>query len=832
MIKKVIRLKINGKEIEAEAGMTILECARKNNIFIPSLCMLEGLTAMAGCRLCLVEIKGLPNWVPACQTLIEEGMEVITSSEQLENLRRSVFELILSEHPYFCLLCSEKLSCEDLKITMSKTLEPGGCIFCPKDGECELQKVAEYLNLKTQSYKYEDRGLQPWLKDPFITHNPNLCILCGRCVRVCEEIRGEGILSFLHRGLQTAIGTFFNKTLIQADCSFCGACVDVCPTAAFGEKGLSAAKGKKPERISFFCPLCSSACELEAEIIENGFIRKIIPASEDKPPFMSGCVRGRFGLRELLPASAGNFSQLIEGGKRERQSERKENIEKAAANLQSLKPQEIAFVFSGDFYLTKIIEFLELARALQVSQIFWYYPENFFTRIIQFEKEQLVNIISLSSSWQDLSGFRSFLVLDSDLKDDVPLFWIEVNHILRENSGLILIDSGKNRTSQKARVKIQCGPGREFLVLLSILKLVAEKSGLSFYSGFTHLLGELSQISVDRLAEASGAGVEEMKKAATLLLEQRPAAFIFGERFLRQKVWANNLRALYNLALLLEAKIFPLSSRINELALVKLEENYPLKIISNLGILEKEIEEEKIKVLYVLGDLPLRIKPHFLLVQNKFKTELAASADIFLQDVPLLEEKGYLIDFAGRMKGNLRPGNGTEIFLDEIFNQLASSLEVKINFTQKALLEKIAAFRAKETSAKENENKFLELSEDLKSIRELDLQRKEAASSELLIIIQRNADNYGGMAFPEISAGFRQIRDDCRLWISSEDAERLQLSNGEKIELETEAGNFPAIVKIDYGLKRGVASIQPILNQSFWSEVFPSGVIRGKIYKK
>ncbi|MGB9765100.1 MAG: 2Fe-2S iron-sulfur cluster-binding protein [Candidatus Saccharicenans sp.] len=838
MNQKRIKLKINGQEVEARPGLTVLECARQNNIFIPSLCELEGLTAFAGCRLCLVEIKGQPSLVPACQNIVEEGMEVVTSSEQLENLRRSIFELILSEHPYFCLLCSEKSTCEELKITLAKAEEPGGCIFCPKDGQCQLQKVAEYLKIKTQSYEYKDRGETLWTRDPFITHNPNLCVLCGRCVRVCEEIRGEGVLSFVYRGLQTSIGTFFNQTLLEADCSFCGACVDVCPTAAFMEKGLTAARGQKLKRVRFVCPLCSSGCQLEAEFLESGLIRKISPVSEDKPAFESGCARGRFGLRELLNDSKDNLKALIktEGGQVEISD--REAIRKAASAIRAFRPDEIAFVLSGEFYLNKILSFLEIARACGASQVFWLYPENFLTRIKQFSDKEQVNLIKFLSDWASLPEAGCYLIIDSDPKEEEPVFWLELNQRIRRGSEMIVLDSAPSRLQRSARVRLQCQPGQEYLVLLAILKLVNEELGVSFYPGFNKLVGDLGRLSIPEVERASGIEIESLKKTAELLLGHPPSVIVFGERFLRQEHWAESLRVLWNLALRLEAVLMPISSRINELVIPELVGKYSLRIEPDLNLLEQEIKEQKIRMLYLLGDLPLEIKPEFLLVQNVFKTGLALKADIFLPDSSGFEERGYLVDFAGKIKINPGQKNGDNRSSEKLFGLLAEELGLKLEIGKEAQAEELQKkvlteiFYKNENGKKEPKKKYLMIKEDLELWLSQNLKLGRNNHEELTIIIQSNQDHYGGIAFSEISPAFRQIRNPRSLRLNPEDADRWLLEEGEEVEVITELGNFEATVKIDSGLKPGVASIRPYLNNSFWLNCFSAGLIKGKIIKK
>ncbi|MDH4219914.1 MAG: 2Fe-2S iron-sulfur cluster-binding protein, partial [Candidatus Aminicenantes bacterium] len=185
-----MKLIIDGKQLEAEGHKTILEAAQENNIFIPSLCDHPQLTPFGGCRLCIVEIKGRKGFAPSCSTYPEESMEVKTDSVKLRRLRKQIMGLILSEHPDACLICSEKENCDEYKSTIRKVGEVTGCVLCPNNGRCELQDVVEAVRIEKIDFPSLYRDYEVRKDDPFFDRNYNLCILCGRCVRVCHEIRG------------------------------------------------------------------------------------------------------------------------------------------------------------------------------------------------------------------------------------------------------------------------------------------------------------------------------------------------------------------------------------------------------------------------------------------------------------------------------------------------------------------------------------------------------------------------------------------------------------------------------------------------------------------
>jgi len=211
----LINIKINGKDIQVEAGTTVLQAAKKVGVEIPTLCHmnLHDLNIEhnpGGCRICVVEVAGRRNLAPACVTKVTEGMEVKTHTMRVLNARKTVLELILSDHPFECLTCA-------------------------KNGTCDLQKLAQDLGVRELHYQGEQTSYKED-NSPSIIRDMDKCIMCRRCETMCNEVQTCGVLSGINRGFSAVVAPAFEQDLIQSPCTFCGQCVAVCPTGALTER--------------------------------------------------------------------------------------------------------------------------------------------------------------------------------------------------------------------------------------------------------------------------------------------------------------------------------------------------------------------------------------------------------------------------------------------------------------------------------------------------------------------------------------------------------------------------------------------------------------------
>jgi formate dehydrogenase major subunit len=288
---KLVTLTIDGQEVQAPEGTSVMRAAAEAGVKIPRLCATDQLEAFGSCRLCLVQIEGMKGLPASCTTPVAQGMKVTTQNPQIAAVRRGVMELYISDHPL-------------------------DCLTCPANGHCELQDMAGVVGLREVRYGYEGENHLDAVKDesnPYFTFDPSKCIVCSRCVRACDERQGTLALTIQGRGFGSTVAASQDEPFMDSECVSCGACVQACPTATLSEKTLIE-KGQAEHSAVTTCAYCGVGCSFRAEMQGEELVR-MVPNMNGMANHGHSCVKGRFAIgyathpdRVLKPAIRAKIS--------------------------------------------------------------------------------------------------------------------------------------------------------------------------------------------------------------------------------------------------------------------------------------------------------------------------------------------------------------------------------------------------------------------------------------------------------------------------------------------------------------------------------------------
>lgn len=282
-----MNITINNIQLQVASGLTILETAKSQGIDIPTLCHSECLSLAGACRLCVVEVDGSKKLLAGCVTPVTEGMIIYTDSPKVVEARKTILELLLANHPLDCLTCE-------------------------KSGTCSLQEYCYKYGVKTSSFLGEKHEYSIDESNPYIIKDNNKCILCGKCVRACAEIKEANILDFTQRSIHTKVTTAFDKPMAESDCVSCHNCIAVCPVGALTARELKG-KGRHWQLTTetVTCSFCEEGCQFY--LYKKGD-KTIGVGAKEPAPGKKMCLKGRLGLNYLYNEECPPKAQIKKDG--------------------------------------------------------------------------------------------------------------------------------------------------------------------------------------------------------------------------------------------------------------------------------------------------------------------------------------------------------------------------------------------------------------------------------------------------------------------------------------------------------------------------------------
>jgi len=578
-----VNLTIDGKRVQVPEGINLIDAAEIAGIHIPNLCYLKGMKGVGACRLCLVEIEGMKAPMVACNTRVKEGMIVNTQTEKVREIRRFVIDLIVSMHPLDCMTCT-------------------------KAGACNLQSYAYDFEIKESSFTRKRFGFAPDEANPFIRLDPDYCILCGRCVRVCKH-QGTNVLDFMGRGVGSKVSTPDDKPLQESNCTFCGSCIDVCPVNAI----LEADRWRKGreweyEKVHSVCLLCGNSCDITVSI-KDGRVMKVNAGGVSGSPERYICAYGRFGF-DSIDAETRITSPMKMVGNELKETTWEDVINIVAERLKDAGPSSgfisTAGILNEDAFVLKQLADVVGTKNIQTTLSLYADPDSLISDSCQqsaIDSADLIIIVGLNPDQRK----RILPALDALIRKKVD-----------SGTKLIVINSDEPNISSVATINLR---GDEAEVLSEITKAVISKG--------VDLPKEMVQALVDITPS------EDAIKAAGLFIEASyPLIF--------------SAPSLYDAS----ANISMIKGKVVSVPIESNAKGIVLMGLLGEGKSYKEMVNDRMKVLYAVGELPLGKRPNteFLIVQNPYMTGLAKQADIILPSATFLETSGTIVDYLGRLK--------------------------------------------------------------------------------------------------------------------------------------------------------------------------------------
>jgi len=666
---ETVTLTIDGMEVRTQKGASILEAALARGIYIPHLCHHPDLGPFGACRLCLVDVNG--RMLLACYTPVAEGMKVSTETGALASIRKMTMMLLLNDHPSDCTVCS-------------------------KDSKCDLQKVSAHLGIT----KADLAILRPARREnPVDTSNPFFdrdlakCILCGICVRTCDEIQGAGAIDFGFRGSKTTIATLWDRPLAESNCESCGECLVRCPVGALVPKGA-----KEPSReVRTTCPYCGVGCQFFLGMRGNEVVSS---RGYRGSPVNHGelCAKGRFGHSFVNHKSRITKPLIRKDGKLVKTSW-EEALTHVATRLAGYKGDAFAALCSAKCTNEDNYVIQKLARAVMGTNNI-----DHCARLCHAPSvaglAQSFGSGAMTNSIEDLLETKCFLAIGTNTTSAHPVIGLRIRKAVRNGAKLIVANPREIELCRISDMFLRQRPGTDVALLSGLARIILDE-GLEDrefiaqrtenFDEFRKSLEAFDTATVERI---TGVPAEELRHAARMYATVKPAALLYSMGITQHSHGTDNVLACGNLAMLTGnlgkpgAGVNPLRGQNNVQgscdmgglpnvlpgyqrvdsaeARLKFEKAWGVALPSKPGLTLTEIFDgainKAIKAVYLVGENPVLSDPdahhvekgikslEFLVVQDLFLTETAEMADVVLPATSFAEKDGTFTNTERRVQ--------------------------------------------------------------------------------------------------------------------------------------------------------------------------------------
>ncbi len=598
---KTITLTIDGQDVQVPAGTTILDAAKKLGIKIPTLCYLEKISTTGACRVCAVHVEGVARPMTACNTPVKEGIKVITSSSELDVIRKKTMELMLVNHPLDCPICDAA-------------------------GECDLQDTCYGLSVYKQEYSAELERLPIRYDWSLLESDPNRCILCEKCVKVCREITGVGAIETKSRGDRAIIDTLDGKPL---DCDFCGNCIAACPTGTLISKPFKfSGRPWAFEVKDSICGFCSSGCQIEYHVKNS----KVARVTSDDGNYNNGnlCINGRFGYSAFN--SADRLTQpLVKGVDGEQKTASWDAALSTAVSaikeiVSKYGPSAVAGIASPratneeNYLFAKLVKQAVGSKNLDSEARLGYANA-------QEIQSAIIGMTGATSHLDALEQAGCIIVLGSDLKAESAGFGYRVIKATTKHDARLVIASAHPTSLDKfANSTLRYKAGSEAFVALGLAKVAISQNKIADANGLANFKQAVEGTTFDQIQVATGLSEADFADAVSFI--NGSVAVIYGYEFIRSADASAAVTGALNLAILTVADIYPIDVKNNTQGMIDMG-IAPVEGGKDLFEIIEGIEKGEIRCLLVMGSDLLQLPNSSRTAAALKKLECLVVLDIF-----------------------------------------------------------------------------------------------------------------------------------------------------------------------------------------------------------
>lgn len=836
---------LDGLKIKARKEDTILQAANQNGIYIPNLCYHPNLKPVGACRLCVVENKD-GKLITSCENRVAEGMELSSTSPQVESTRKTLVQLLIANHEV-------------------------DCLTCPQNNQCKLQEIASFFGIERDdigSFRRFTSDFELDKSNPFFKRDLKKCVLCGICVRTCRDRLGVSAITFAGRGYDTKISTFMDEPISQSSCVSCGECVVACPVGALAPK-----ENSKPSReVKTTCPYCGVGCGLYLGIRGDEIIGV---RGDPQHPLSQGnlCVKGRYGfkfvnhperLHKPLIKKNGEFIKV----------EWDEALKFAARKLLKHKGDSFAAISSArctnedNYVLQKFTRLVMGTNNVDNSARSCHAPS------VEALAESLGSG-AMSNSIEEISDSKCLFFIGTNPPQSYPVLSMRIMDAHKKGAEIIVADPRKTDLASHADLFIQHNPGTDVALIMGMIRVIVDENLIdqNFIQkrceNYEALLESLEEFDLKTVEEITGVSTEKIRQTARLYVESSPAAIFYSLGITEHSHGTDNVFALSNLALITGnigkpltgvnpirgqnnvqgacdmgclPNVYPGYQKVgNNEVHHKFQNAWNSKLNSNPGLKMPEMMdaafEGKLKAMYIMGENPALSEPDctnirkaldsvdFLIVQDLFLTETALHADLVLPGASFAEKDGTFANADRRVQrvrkavepvGDSKPDwkivselaqkMGVEGFeyknAEEVADEIASLAPIYGGMLYQCLEEESRQWpcfneehkgtpilHQESFSTKSGKAKFVSVS-----------YRPPAEIPDdkypLVLTTGRRIYHYHTSTMTGATEGLKELYDEDPVEICPQDAEKLGLENGDMVWVSSRRGKIKAQVEI------------------------------------